>query len=110
MINILLREGSMSPFSRRLQQTSGLITPPPLGGTITHGEDIKNNTNLVGLQTTTTRTLNGYDFDSVAAFNSFGSNLTGSGTIGDPYIIDRVRFTADVIVASWDGGSNIVGK
>ena len=71
-------------------------TVEPPSSSITHGEDIKNDTSLVGLKVATTRTVAGYTFNSTLAVSSFGSNLSGTGTSGDPYVIDRVQFTSTV--------------
>jgi len=69
------------------------------GGSITHGSQV-DSTN-VGLHVATTNTHPGFLYDSGSAFAA--NAISGSGTSGSPYVIDRRRYTQDVRVRDTAG-------
>jgi len=78
------------------------ITLPAVGA-ITHGSQV--NASNVGLLVSTTRTIAGKAYETAADFTAANGVVSGSGTQASPWVIDRVRFTSDVIVGSWDPGT-----
>lgn len=91
----------------RVRSAAPPLDPPP--SSITHGSDIRAAAGAnVGLRTATTRTHGGGRAIDAQWFadNSF----PGTGTIGDPYVIDRVLFTNKLILGGGSGGTEIVNK
>jgi len=75
--------------------------------TITHGLDIKGGA-PVGLLVSTTRTLGGDRATDTAWFSD--NSFPGSGTVGSPYLIDRVHFTSKLTLGAGAGSSALIGK
>lgn len=89
----------MSRFVRRVQQAIQF----PRGNAAPPSGDWPDATNS-GLLTTTTRTMAGASIDEAAWFGANGFN-TGTGTYGDPFVIDRVLFTDIVLLGQSDANS-----
>jgi hypothetical protein len=86
-------------------QVTTAATPPP--SSFTHGSQV--NASNVGLLVATTRTLAGKVYASAADMTTANGVISGNGSIGNPWVVDRVRFTSDVVVGDWSS-STIVGK